>query len=123
MGGFHVARAVGLCVVALAASACGSITGTSASNGGAIPIAQSAVYNYTLTEGCRGAPNFRLQSDSGRTDYLSGGTGKVYLGAGNWTGSPGQYVPGYYVRPGAPLTPPTFAPIACGWSLTLTATG
>jgi hypothetical protein len=105
-----------------------TIEGSSAVNGGTIAIAQPNSYTYNLTLNCPSAnraPSFRLQSDDGTTDYLRG-AGRIYLGAGNWSGVPGLYVPAYAgnpLNPRFPPTAPTFNPYPCGWSLMLTPSG
>lgn len=59
---------------------------------------------------------FRLQSDTGTTDFLHG-SGTIYLSTGNWTGESGYMQPvlvnGTYGQ--------QFAVDSCGWTLTLTA--
>jgi hypothetical protein len=113
------------CIVGLALLValvgCGQqpIQADSATNGGVIPIAQAATYTWEIGGTCfgQGGASFRLVSDTGRVDYLTSGSGSIYLATGNWTGEAG--VP----LPGSTVTPPTFDAVACTWSLTLTPNG
>lgn len=85
-------------------------------------INASGNYDYTDTivhvsggqDNCSGEL-FRLQSDTGVTDFLRG-SGTIYLSAGNWTGASGLMQPilinGTYGQ--------QFAVDSCGWTLTLT---
>jgi hypothetical protein len=88
---------VGCCVVAFAMVACGAVSGSSSSNGGVVPIAQSGTYSYTAkitpptgvsnqgVAGCSGY-TLTLTSDGGTIETLAA-SGKLYFTAGNWTGA------------------------------------
>ena len=77
-----------------------AVVGTSAFNGGNAPIAQAGIYSYQLaTRGCQG---FRLLGDGGQSVALPGSNGTVFLGVGNWVGTPG-----------------TSQPTGCTWSVNL----
>jgi len=49
-----------------------------------------------------------LRSDSGQADDLTGASGQLYLGLGNWTGTPGVQAEAFEPTPD------------CRWSVTLT---
>jgi hypothetical protein len=108
-------------VCALALAACGSSTTILAGsdiNGGTIPISQAATYHFSLTGSCKFQDaQFRMVSDSGKTDYLVPGpsSGQLYLSDGNWSsayGFVGVESAWYSLAGNCPT-----------WHLTLTATG
>jgi hypothetical protein len=99
--------------VAVVAAGCGAaeVDGSSTTNGGVVPVAQSGTYAYRVTipppgpsqlaTDCSGA-HLVLTNDSGTIESL-GKSGSLYFTAGNWTGSlNGGFGPG------------------CEWKVTLT---
>ena len=83
--------------VAVVATGCGAapVDGSSATNGGVVPIAQSGTYAYKVTIPSTGPPqtptdcssvHLVLTDDAGTIEPL-GKSGSLYFTAGNWTGS------------------------------------
>jgi hypothetical protein len=83
--------------VAVVAAGCGTaaVNGSSTTNGGVVPVAQSGTYAYKVTipppsqpqlpTDCNGV-HLVLTNDSGTIESL-GKSGSLYFTAGNWTGS------------------------------------
>jgi hypothetical protein len=91
-----------------------ALDGRDSINGGVIVVSQSATYDYVLQSGCIGAYQFRLQSDSGSTEWFpladTGGSpqkGNVVLAAGKWQG-------GWFFRSSLTEEP-------CKWAISLAA--
>ncbi|MBV9101624.1 MAG: hypothetical protein JOZ46_03105 [Candidatus Dormibacteraeota bacterium] len=82
------------------------IRGASDSNGGVIVVSEAATYRYALSICAHNI--LRLRSDSGQADDLTGASGQLYLGLGNWTGTPGVQAEAFEPTPD------------CRWSVTLT---
>jgi hypothetical protein len=83
--------------VAVTAAGCGAaaVDGSSTTNAGVVPIAQSGTYAYKVTIPSPGPPRLPtdcsgvhlvLVNDSGTIENL-GKSGSLYFSAGNWTGS------------------------------------
>ena len=102
-----------LVAIAVAAAGCGAaeVDGSSTTNGGVVPVAQSGTYAYKVTippagpsqlaTDC-GGDHLVLTNDFGTIESL-GKSGSLYVTAGNWTGSlNGGFGPG------------------CEWKVTLT---
>jgi hypothetical protein len=101
----------------LALAACGqtaALDGGDSIKGGIIVVSQSATYDYFLQSACIGAYQFRLQNDSGLTEWFpladtgeSPQKGSVVLAAGKWQG-------GWFVRSNLTEEP-------CKWAISLAA--